>query len=102
MTSEKSVELRLCRRVDELGGIAIKLLPWYLVGLPDRIVLMPGGRVFFTELKRRSGRRRRAQKRWRERLRKLGFYCDFLAGREEVDAFIQHVIDSGTRHEEQE
>ena len=47
---ETKVEARFTRRVKGLGGWAIKILP-SVSGLPDRMAIMPGGRVIFVELK---------------------------------------------------
>jgi len=34
-----------------MGGLCLKLLPFQFKGLPDRICLLPGGIIFFVELK---------------------------------------------------
>lgn len=47
------VERRLVRAVGELGGTTVKLVQGE--GLPDRLVLLPGGRVVFVELKKPRG-----------------------------------------------
>jgi hypothetical protein len=51
MTVEKTLENKLRNRVKKLGGIAIKLISPSLTGLPDRLVLLPGARIYFVELK---------------------------------------------------
>ena len=91
---ETLVERYLYDEVRKRGGWSIKLYPISMVGLPDRMVLMPGRRVYFVELKRASGgRQRAAQQRWRERLRAMHFCCEFVSGKDGVDSFIQTVID---------
>ena len=52
-TREAVVERRLVRVVKELGGFTVKLVQGE--GLPDRLVLLPGGRVVFVELKKPRG-----------------------------------------------
>ena len=52
-TREAVVERRLVRVVEELGGVAVKLIQGE--GLPDRLVLLPGGRAVFVELKKPKG-----------------------------------------------
>lgn len=52
-TREAVVERRLVRVVEELGGATVKLIQGE--GLPDRLVLLPGGRAVFVELKRPKG-----------------------------------------------
>lgn len=47
---ETKVEKRFTTRVKGLGGWAIKILP-SVSGLPDRMAILPGGKVIFVELK---------------------------------------------------
>lgn len=68
---ERRVEQEFRRRVDSLGGWAIKLLP-SVSGLPDRIAVLPGGRVVFVELKAPSGRVAAHQTVVHRRLESLG------------------------------
>lgn len=49
--SEKHIEYKLRDKVKALGGLALKLIASGFTGLPDRLVLMPGGYVYFVELK---------------------------------------------------
>lgn len=51
MANEKTLELKLRTQVKKLGGIALKFASPFFTGMPDRIVLMPGGRIYFAELK---------------------------------------------------
>lgn len=71
--SEKVVERRLISEVEDRGGWAIKLLPFQFAGLPDRLCLMPGGKVFFVELKSTGKTASPIQRIVHERLRLLGF-----------------------------
>lgn len=71
--SEKTLEARLVREVGQQGGEAIKLLSQHHRGLPDRMVLMPGGLVYFVEMKTTGKKPTALQLRCHDRLRELGF-----------------------------
>lgn len=49
--NEKLIEKKLVAGVKKLGGLALKFFSVWFTGVPDRIVLMPGGRIYFAELK---------------------------------------------------
>ena len=69
---EKDVEKLLTARVKELGGIAYKFVSPGHAGVPDRLIIMPGGEVVFAELKAPGKKERPLQEVEQERLRKLG------------------------------
>lgn len=71
---ESSLEERCVQRVEQLGGLALKLQIPGVRGFPDRTILMPGAKVWFAEFKRiRSGRVSSQQFRWIARLNRVGF-----------------------------
>lgn len=49
---ETTVEQNICRQVKALGGVAWKWVSPGRSGVPDRICILPGGRIIFVELKR--------------------------------------------------
>jgi hypothetical protein len=71
--SEKLVEKALVETTREHGGQCLKLLTDYVTGLPDRMVLLPGGVMFFVELKTTGKKPRKIQLHIHEALRELGF-----------------------------
>ena len=79
-----------CRRE---GWKAIKLLPSER-GVPDRLVLTPGGGVFFVELKTETGRVSPAQREWHRRAAVLGTHVYVVKGRNEVDQWIETIKQS--------
>jgi len=48
---EKTLEKKLVAHIKKRGGLCLKLLPFSYAGLPDRLCLLPGGRVVFCEIK---------------------------------------------------
>ena len=85
---EKEVEAKLVRGVKQLGGIAYKFVSPGNSGVPDRIVVLPGGRVEFVELKSKTGRLSSIQKRQIARLESAGKKVQVLYGEDDVAAFL--------------
>ena len=74
---ERNIERRLTAEAKKRGGLALKFVSPGLDGVPDRIVLLPGGRLGFVETKAPGKRMRPLQVRRKEQLEALGFlvYC---------------------------
>lgn len=71
--TEDTVESHLRTVVRSMGGQCLKVR--LIRGFPDRVVLLPGGRVLFAELKRpMGGKFEPLQLRWHAKLRALGFH----------------------------
>lgn len=86
---EAVIEAALTDLVAVLGGLCIKLNPFWYVGIPDRLVLLPRARIGFIELKRPvGGRRGKMQEWWRNKLRELGFKCEFVNTKQKVSEFL--------------
>lgn len=87
---EASIEKYLGGLVAERGGLYIKLVPFSLRGVPDRLIVLPGGVVQFVELKRPSGGKiGPLQVWWRDRLLALGCRHAFVKSRQEADQLIE-------------
>lgn len=87
---EASLEAYFNRQVRLRGGIADKIAPTRK-GLPDRLVLLPGGRVYLVELKAYDGRVSAAQALYHERAAALGTRVQLLVGRAGVDRWLARV-----------
>ena len=74
---ESTIEKHLVEAVRESGGLAIKLVSPGWAGIPDRLILMPHGRLAFVELKAPGHTLRPLQVRRKRQLETLGFsvYC---------------------------
>ncbi len=70
---EKAIEQYLVKEVTRAGGLCLKLFSPGMNGMPDRIILMPGGRLLFCELKAPGKSPRPLQLHRHEQLRSLGF-----------------------------
>jgi hypothetical protein len=73
-TLERDIERKLTELVKQHGGLCLKWVCPGWSGVPDRIVLLPGRRIIFVELKRPKGGRFSAMQRWwAKKLTDLGF-----------------------------
>jgi len=71
--TEKSIEMKLVRAIKELGGLAPKFVSPGFDGMPDRIVLLPMGRIAFVEVKAPGKKPRPLQLARHQLLHDLGF-----------------------------
>lgn len=74
---EKTVEQKLTLMVKKRGGICPKFISPGIDGVPDRLALLPGGKIAFIELKAEGKKMRPLQVRRKRQLEALGFsvYC---------------------------
>lgn len=86
--SEKLLERKLRVKVEELGGYCWKLPAIHISGIPDRICLLPGGRVFFAEIKTTKEAARKLQLLWHRKLKELGFAVYVIDTSEQIEDLI--------------
>lgn len=89
--SEKVIERKLVEAVKANGGMCIKLLCDNLLGLPDRMVLMPHSKIAFVELKTTGQKPRRIQIFMHKKLRALGFRVEVIDTTEGINNFINNI-----------
>ena len=88
---EKEIELQLVRTVRSMGGMCPKWVSPGLDGVPDRIILLPGGRIAFAELKAPGRKPRPLQTARIEQLRGLGFQVYIIDRPEQIGGVLHEV-----------
>ncbi len=85
---EKNIEGYLRDKVKAAGGMAYKFVSPGNAGVPDRIVLLPGGKVVFVELKAPGKKSTPLQEAQQRRIRALGFMVMVVDTRQGVDELL--------------
>lgn len=89
---ESQLEAYFRRQIRTMGGRTHKLIA-VEKGMPDRLVLMPGGGLYLIELKTEIGKRSPSQILWHERAAKLGTTVYVLAGKDACRRWLQDRLD---------
>lgn len=91
---ERSVEEELVRRVRAMGGLCYKAYITGVRGFPDRLVVLPGGRVVFVECKRPTGGVVSAhQTQLLDKLAGLGAEVAFIKNSYDIDRLLAAAIE---------
>ena len=88
---EKAIEQKLVRMVIHRGGICPKFVSPGYEGMPDRIVLFPGGRIAFVEVKAPGEKPRPLQLSRHRLLRRLGFRVYVLDAAEQIGGILDEI-----------
>lgn len=88
---ERMIESRLRQEAKKRGGMALKFVSPGMNGVPDRIVLMPGGRMAFVELKAPGKTPGALQEKRLSQLRKLGFRVYVLDSVERIGGILDEI-----------
>lgn len=88
---EAVIEDHLRKCVEGNGGLCLKFVSPQRVGVPDRIVLLPGGHIDFIELKAPGETPTMSQLREHQRLRALGFSVEVIDSLEGVNRYIRGI-----------
>ena len=89
--NEKGIESRLRKDVKAAGGLALKFVSPGYAGVPDRVVLMPGGMMCFAELKAPGKVMRPLQMRRKKQLESLGFKVFCIDSMEQIKDLINEM-----------
>lgn len=88
---ESKIERYLKKQIELLGGLALKFVSPGLSGVPDRIVLLPQGRIIFVELKAPGKKTRPIQEYRIKMIRDLGFRVEIIDSIEKANKFIKEI-----------
>ena len=91
MMNEARIEKRLKCETEKIGGKAYKFVSPGMSGAPDRVVLLPGGRMYFVELKAPGKTPGPLQLYRSKELKKLGFEIRCIDTIQKVKEFIEEV-----------
>lgn len=89
--SEKHIEQKLVKAVKAAGGIAPKFISPGLAGIPDRLVLLPEGKIAFVEIKGYGIKPRPLQVKRHEKLRRLGFKVYVLDEQRQIGVILNEI-----------
>lgn len=92
MGKEREIERFFTTECKRKGWLAVKLASPGMAGLPDRMVLQPGGGVFFAELKAPGKRPRPLQAAMHNILRGMGFRVYVIDSREQAREAVAHEV----------
>ncbi|MDD3250954.1 MAG: VRR-NUC domain-containing protein [Lachnospiraceae bacterium] len=88
---ESSIERKLVTETKKRGGLAAKFVSPGLDGVPDRLVLLPGARLAFVELKAPGKSMRPLQEKRARQLTALGFRVYCIDGKEQIGGVLDEI-----------
>lgn len=88
---EKTLEHKFVMEIKRVGGLALKFVSPGFDGMPDRLALLPGGRLAFVEVKTPGKKPRPLQLARHKLLRRLGFKAYVLDSEEQITRIIDEM-----------
>ena len=88
---EKIIEQKVRAAVRNAGGMAVKFVSPGLDGMPDRLALLPGGRMAFVEVKAPGKKPRPLQEARHRMLRRLGFRVYVLDDEKQIGGIMDEI-----------
>lgn len=88
---EKDIEKSLKDEVKKRGGIAPKWVSPGMAGVPDRLILLPKGKIAFAETKAPGEKPRQLQKAVMRKLGRLGFRVYVIDGPESIEGVLDEI-----------
>ena len=88
---EKTIEQKLVRATKAAGGIAPKFVSPGFDGMPDRLIILPGGRIGFVEVKAPGKKPRPLQISRHDLLRRLGCRVYVLDDTGQIETILREI-----------
>ena len=88
---EKDLERRMVRAVKNMGGLAPKFVSPGLAGVPDRLILLPGGKMAFAEMKAPGKKPTSLQRLRHGQLRDLGFRVFVIDSKDKIGGMLDEI-----------
>lgn len=88
---EKEIEKALVDKVKALGGLCLKFTSPSMTGIPDRIILLPKGKIGFVEVKRPGEVPRPIQKKRIRQIKNLGFKVCVLDSKNKIYEIVKEI-----------
>ena len=91
LVPEKYIAQKLRKAVKAAGGLALKFISPGYNGVPDRLILLPGGIIAFAEIKASGSKPRPLQERRHEMLRQLGFKVYVIDDESQIGGMLDEI-----------
>lgn len=91
---ERDIEKQLVVETKRMKGLALKFTSPGFVGVPDRLVLLPKGKLAFVEVKKEGEKPRAIQISRHKLLRKLGFKVYVLDSKKQIKEILNEIYTS--------
>jgi hypothetical protein len=88
---EKYIEQKLEKAVKSMGGLALKFISPGFDGMPDRLILLPGRKIAFVEVKAPGKTLRPLQEKRKRQLEALGFLVFCLDYIEQIGGILREI-----------
>ena len=92
-SNERQIEQRLVTETRKRGGMALKFVSPSFAGMPDRLILLPDGKMAFVEVKATGQKPRPLQVKRHAMLRKLGFKVFVLDAASDIPMMLKKVVE---------
>lgn len=89
--TERQIERWLGQQVRDLGGLYFKWVSPGNVGVPDRIIILPGGHIVLAEIKTDFGQMTPQQDRLQRRLAAIGADVQLVIGLAGAEALVKRI-----------